>query len=278
MLRPKSMANSGSSGPLPAKTTWGTGDYPQMAELLLPASQVLTNVIEPHAGDRVVDLACGTGNAALLAAKKGAGVVGVDFEPALLKIASERAVAAGLTVHWLEGDLASPDLPEDAFDVVLSVFGIMYVPDQQAAAHTLAALCRPGGIIGLAAWAPNSFMPVMGRTLGPYLPPPPPGGHPPARWGDERSLSRMLEAEGIYSVESMRRELSLEFDDVLSARDFLIATAGHVVQEKGRLVEEGRWNDLLTELYTLVNENNCTPGNDVVLSLDYLISVAHKPF
>lgn len=260
------------------KTTWGVGDYPLMAERLLPAAKVLIGLIDPRPGEHLADVACGTGNLAILAAKRGARVVGIDFEPTLLEIASARAVQEDLDIQWVEADV-DKGLPGEQFDIVTSVFGVMYVPDQAKAVNTLVSLCRPGGVIGLAAWAPNSLMSAMGRALGPYLPPLPTSGFPPARWGDERALHGMFEEEKIYSysIANVRRELQLVFDDVQQGRDFLLDTAGHVVAERQRLQDEGRWEDLLTQMYSFVRENNCTPGNDVVLSLDYLVSVIQKP-
>jgi SAM-dependent methyltransferase len=258
------------------KTTWGLGDYAAMAQVLMPAAKVLLDAVDIKPGERVVDLACGTGNAAILAAKRGAKVMGVDLEPALLKIAADRAVESKVVIEWVQADARSAPLPACSVDVVLSVFGVMYVPDQQQTAHALARLCRPGGIIGLAAWAPNSFLTAMGRVLASYLPPPA-GAYPPARWGDVASLSDLFAAEGIHSVQSARRSLPLSFDDVQEARDFLISTAGHVLAEQPRLLEEGKWNDLLADLSALVRQSNRSPGLGVVVNLDYLVSIAQKP-
>lgn len=257
-------------------TTWGLGDYSAMAQKLVPAAKVLVEAIDLRPGERVVDLACGTGNAAILAAQRRARVMGVDLEPALLKIAADRAMESKLVIDWVQADVRSAPLPACSIDVVLSVFGVMYVPDQQQAAHALVRLCRPGGIIGLTAWAPNGFLPAMGRTLAPYLPPPP-LGYPPARWGDTGAVSDLFEAEGIHSIQNARRSLPLWFEDVQEARDFLVATAGHVLAEQPRLVEEGRWNDLLADLGALIRQSNRSPGLGVVLNLDYLVSIAQKP-
>jgi ubiquinone/menaquinone biosynthesis C-methylase UbiE len=154
------------------KTTWGFGDYPAMAKVLLPAAKALVDVVGVRPGERVLDLACGTGNAAILAAQRGAEVMGVDIEPALLEIAARRAAESNVTVTWIEADVGSPSFPRPYFDVILSVFGVMYVSDHKRAVNAVASLCRPGGIIGLTAWAPQGFMTAMGRTLAPYLPPP----------------------------------------------------------------------------------------------------------
>lgn len=249
-----------------------------MARALLPAAQVLLRAIGIQPGERVVDLACGTGNAAILAAGTGAQVVGVDREPCLLRIAAQRAGDAGLAVKWVEADAGSSGLPESSFDVVLSTFGVIYLADRPAAARALAGLCRPGGVIGLTAWAPEGFITSMARTLAPYLGPADAAAPDPAPWGDDRRLAGMLAAQGIHCLQSARRVLSLSFDNVQTARDFFLDTSGHVMARRTRLEAEGRWKDLLADMYALVSECNCAQGNDVQLSLDYLVSVAQKPF
>ncbi|MEX2553940.1 MAG: class I SAM-dependent methyltransferase [Actinomycetota bacterium] len=259
------------------KTTWGLGDYPAMAELLLPAATVLLDALDVKPGERVLDLACGTGNAAILAAHKGARVVGVDLEPALLEIAAGRAAEKDLVIEWIEVDARAAPFPPASFDVVLSVFGVMYVPDQRQAVRSVTRLCRRGGIIGLTAWAPNGFMPAMGRVLAPFLPPLPPGSYPPERWGDEAWLSGLFGAEGIHSLRSARRTIPLHFEDVQEARDLLVATAGHVIAQRPRLLEEGKWNDLLADLSALVRQSNRAHGLGVTLNLDYLATLVQMP-
>ena len=144
----------------------------------------------PH-GEAVLDVACGTGNGALAAAARGAApVVGVDLEPALLELARE--AAPDVPVDWRVGDAVALPVDDAAFDVVVSVFGVMYAFDQPAAARELARALKPGGRAVLANWVPGSFLPAMGAALSPFLPPPPPGGAPPPRWGDEPAATALL--------------------------------------------------------------------------------------
>ncbi|MGZ4197036.1 MAG: class I SAM-dependent methyltransferase [Solirubrobacteraceae bacterium] len=163
-----------------AATTWGVGEYALIAERLAPAAQEVVDLAEVTHSDRVLDVACGTGNAALFAARRGATVVGLDFEPILLEIAKARAREDGLDIEWMLADLQSAPLERAAFTVVLSAFGVMYASDHDAAAAALARCSAPGARLALAAWVPGSFMPAMGAALAPYLPPPP-GGTPPSR-------------------------------------------------------------------------------------------------
>src|SRR3954468_21674048 len=221
-----------------------------MAERLAPAAARIVDAARVGPGVRVLDVACGTGNAALAAVERGARAVGVDFEPALLAIARERPGAD--RADFLEGDACGLPVGEGMFDVVLSVFGVMYAPDHAAAARELARVAAPGARIGLAAWTPGSFMPAMGAVLAPYLPPPPPGSGPPSRWGDESALAELLAAHAVDLESTGRERLALDFDDAGEAVDFLIDTAGHVIAERPRLEAEGRWDSLRRDLAALV--------------------------
>src|SRR4051812_43014442 len=138
-----------------------------MAERLEWPARQLVALAQVSKGERVLDIGCGTGNAALAAAELGAHAVGVDFEPKLLAIARERAQEADLEVEFIEGEAAELPFLDGEFDAVVSAFGVMYAPDHEAAARELARVTKPHGRIALAAWTPGSFMPRMGATLGP---------------------------------------------------------------------------------------------------------------
>lgn len=260
-----------------AVTTWGIGDYAAMAERLSGAAELAVERAQVTSADRVLDVACGSGNAALLAARRGARVVGVDFEPALLQIARERARVDALEVDWRDGDAVALDLAGAAFTVVLSVFGVMYAADQDAAATELARCCAPGGRLALAAWTPGGFMPAMGGALAPYLPPPPPGGAPPSRWGDQEALAALLEPHGLRLRTVSRHSLVLTFADRREAVTFLVRTAGHVRQEQHDLERSGRWKDLIADLDRLVAERDEGGEDRVLLSLEYLMAEAVRP-
>jgi SAM-dependent methyltransferase len=255
-----------------AQTTWGVGEYELIADRLEPASREIVDRARVIAADRVLDLACGTGNAALIAARRGASVTGVDFEPRLLAIAADRARDSGLGVEWVCADLTTAT---GAFSVVLSAFGVMYGPDQDEAAGAVARVCQPGARVVLASWAPGSFMPAMGATLGPYLPPPL-GGGSPARWGDPEGARGLLAPHGVTVAETVSSSLPLSFADRGAAVAFLLATAGHVLAEESRLREEGRWDQLRTDLELLVDERDSGTSTGVTLECEYLVVLAEK--
>jgi SAM-dependent methyltransferase len=260
-------------------TTWAQGNYARMAWRLRPAAARVVEVAAVVDGEAVLDVACGTGNAALAAAARGASpVVGVDLEPALL--AQAREAAPEVPVDWRVGDAAALPVEDGAFDVVVSVFGIMYALDQEAAAAELARALKPGGRVVLANWVPGSFLPAMGAVLSPFLPPPNAGhppGSPPPRWGDEPAATALLTDAGLDAGAVSRESLTLEFDGRAAAVAFLVATAGHVVAERPRLEAEGRWVSLLGALAGLVAERDEGREGRVALRCDYLIVTARKP-
>jgi SAM-dependent methyltransferase len=257
-------------------STWAAGEYPLMAQRLKPAAQRAVDRARVAPGDRALDVACGTGNAALMAAARGAApVVGVDAEPALLAVAASRADELDLGIDWREGDAQALPVDDGAFDVVLSVFGVAYAGDQAGAAAELARACAPGGRVVLAHWTPESFMPAMGAALAPFLPPPPGGaGASPARWGDPAAVAELLAGAGLTPGDARAEHLTLDFEDRLSAVAFLVRTAGHVVAERPRLEAEGRWPQLLAALAALVTERSQGTGGGVALRLDYLVATA----
>jgi SAM-dependent methyltransferase len=227
-------------------------------------------------GDRVLDVACGTGNAALLAAERGAAqVVGVDLEPALLAVAATRAAETGAAVDWRIGDAAAlPGVADGGFDAVLSVFGAMYAADHHAAARELArAVTRAGGgRVVLASWAPGSLMPAFGGAVAPFLPPPPAGGSgPPSRWGDPDAVAALLGDAGLEVVAAEPEHLVLSLPDRMAAVTFLVRTAGNVLAERARLEAEDRWGELLAAVAGTVAERDAGVGGRVALRCDYLL-------
>ncbi|MFE1591308.1 class I SAM-dependent methyltransferase [Nocardia sp. NPDC058705] len=225
-------------------------------------------------GDRVVDIATGTGNAALLAAERGGRVVGIDFETALLRVAEERAHAARSDVEWLWGDLEALPLPDQSTDVVISVFGVMYAADHGIAARELERVAAPGARVVLASWVPGSVLPAMGQVLSGYLPPPPAGSGPPSRWGDPVALTGLLEPHGLRLTATSTSRITLPFTSSEDAADFLIRTAGHVVCERDRLTAEGRWDALHQDLCRFVEQRAESRAGHLSLPLDYLLASA----
>jgi SAM-dependent methyltransferase len=259
-----------------AATTWGVGEYPVMAQRLRSAARRTVARARVAPGDRVLDVACGTGNAALVAAERGAAeVVGVDVEPALLEVAAARSAETGAAIDWRIGDaedLRGAGVADASFDAVLSVFGAMYAADHEAAARELARAVAPGGRVVLASWTPGSFLPAMGAALAPFLPPPLAGSSgPPSRWGDAAACAELLAGAGLEVAAAQAEHLVLALPDRMNAVAFLVRTAGHVLAERPRLEAEGRWGELLAALGGLVAQRDSGVDGRVALRCDYLL-------
>jgi SAM-dependent methyltransferase len=175
------------------RQTWSSGDYSVIARQVVLPSELLAEAVDLRPGAPVLDVACGSGNAALAAARSGAQVVGVDYVPDLLARARQRAAAEGLAVEFQLGD--AEDLPFDAasFDAVLSVFGSMFTPDHYRSAAEMIRVARPGGRIGIVAWTPEGFIGEMFRTITGHVPGPA-GVASPLLWGTRDHLKDLFGA------------------------------------------------------------------------------------
>jgi SAM-dependent methyltransferase len=246
--------------PAPGGPDWGVGHYEHTAAQLLPAARVVVERAAPAPGERVVDVGCGTGNAALLAAERGARVIGVDPSPRLLEVAAEEAAARGLDATFAAGDAAGLPLADGEADLVLSVFGAIFAPDPEAAAAEMARVLAPGGRIVLAAWVPGGAISqavrasreAVTRALG--APPP----APPFAWHERDALAGLFRPHG-FELASFD-EASIWFG-ARSPRDFLAAeSANHPLAVAGRAVLEPRGeiaalDERLLAIYEAANED-----------------------
>lgn len=194
------------------QTIWATGDFNEIARLTMPMSEALCRAVDPRPGQRVLDLACGTGNAALVAGRRYCEVTGIDYVPALIERAKLRAVAEGMAIDFRVGDAQALPVPDASFDVVLSALGVMFAPDQEKAASELLRVARPGARIGLVSWMPEGFGGEFFAAHARYVPPPA-GLQPPTRWGTEAGLEELIGA-GTASIESERRSIFAYFRSI----------------------------------------------------------------
>jgi ubiquinone/menaquinone biosynthesis C-methylase UbiE len=191
--------------PIKAKqqAAWASGDYAVIGTTLQIVGESLCEALDVRAGQRVLDVAAGNGNATLAAARRWCDVVSTDYVGALLERARARASAEGLAVQFEQADAENLQFEDGAFDVVLSTFGVMFTPNQEKAASELARVCKPGGKIGLANWTPSSFVGEMFKVMGRYIPPAP-AVRPPSLWGTEERL-RELFGNRIAALQAPRR-------------------------------------------------------------------------
>jgi len=170
---------------------WATGDYAVVGTTLQIVGERLCEAVDLHAGDRVLDVAAGNGNATLAAARHFASVTSTDYVGALLDRGKERAKAERLAIAFQEADAEALPFGDGSFDVVLSTFGVMFAPDQEKAAREMSRVVRKGGRIGLASWTPDGFIGQLFKTIGKHVPPPA-GVKSPALWGTEARLAELF--------------------------------------------------------------------------------------
>ena len=185
---------------------WAAGDFSMVATGSTIVGESLCESVDLRAGERVLDIATGSGNTALAAARRHCDVIGVDFVPALLERARERAHAERLSIDFREADAEKLPFADASFDAVLSTFGVMFAPDQAKAAAELLRVCRPGGKIGLTAWPPEGFIVELQCAAARFSPPPPPGFRSPVLWGTEKRV-RELFNNNVTSLSLARRTL-----------------------------------------------------------------------
>src|SRR3954469_10692922 len=188
---------------------WASGGFSVVASRIVFQAECLCEAADLQAGWRVLDVATGSGNAAIAAARRGCEAVGIDYVPALLQRGRIRAAAEHLDVRFVEGDAEDLRFPDASFDAVISIYGVMFAPDHRRAAAELARVCRPGGRIALASWTPDGFIGETFRIFSRYLPPAP-GLEPPVRWGDTVHLDSLFR-QTAASVTSHRRTAVFRF-------------------------------------------------------------------
>lgn len=172
---------------------WASGDYPSMVEtFLLPLGPKLVEACGITAGMRVLDVAAGTGNASIPAAKTGADVTASDLTPELFDAGRRRAQAEGVELEWVEADAENLPFDDQSYDVVMSSIGAMFAPHHQEVADEMVRVCRPGGTIGMLNWTPEGMIGALFRTMGPFAPAPPPGAQPPPLWGSEEHVKELF--------------------------------------------------------------------------------------
>ena len=185
------------------QATWSTGDYSIIGARIALTSEHLIDTADLRSGDRVLDVACGSGNASLAAARAGCRVTGVDYVPSLLERSRTRAAAEGLDIDFTTGDAQALPFEDASFDAAISVFGAMFAPDHRATAGELLRVTRSGGTIAVANWTPDGFIGSLLKTVGAHVPPPP-GVRPGVLWGEQAHIEELFDA-GASAIRNHRR-------------------------------------------------------------------------
>jgi SAM-dependent methyltransferase len=259
------------------RSMWASGDYPSMVEtFLLPLGPRLVEACEIGPGVRVLDVAAGTGNAAIPAAARGAAVVASDLTPELFEAGRARAAAEGVKLEWVEADAEDLPFADASFDAVISSIGVMFAPHHQAAADELVRVCRPGGTIGLLSWTPEGMIGGVFRTIGPFAPAPPPGAQPPPLWGGEEHLRELLGDR--VEIDSIERD-TLEVTAFERPADF----AEHFKQRYGPTIaaqanarRNEREPEFVEALDRYYEEQNLGGAEDARFEMEFLLTVGRK--
>jgi len=253
---------------------WGTGDYAAIGTRIQIISETLCDAADLRSGSRVLDVAGGTGNTALAAARCGSRVVSLDYVPALLDRARTRAAAEGLDLELVEGDAQALPFPDASFDAVVSAVGVMFAPDQQRVADELLRVCRPGGTIALANWTPEGFIGGLLRTVGAHVPPPA-GVAPPPLWGSEDHVRGLL-GGGVSALRARRRHYAFRFDSAEQFVEFFRDNYGPTVVAFAALPPDGR-EALAADIAALARRFDRLGGDGpVAIPAEYLEVVATR--
>ena len=249
------------------QAAWSSGDYALIGTTLQIVGEELCEALDVRAGQRVLDVAAGNGNASLAAARRGCEVMATDYVPALLERARERAQAERLVIEFRQADAEALPFDDASFDAVVSTFGVMFTPDQERAAGELVRTCRHGGKIGLANWTPEGFIGQLFKTIGRYVPPPA-GVKSPALWGTRGRLSELFEAHAA-SVTSSQRHFVFRYRTPAHWLDTFRTWYGPVLKAFAAL-DRVQQQALERDLLALVGEFNRAKDGTMVVPGEYL--------
>jgi ubiquinone/menaquinone biosynthesis C-methylase UbiE len=253
---------------------WATGDYPLMVDtFLLPLGPRLVEACGIGPGMRVLDVASGTGNAALPAAATGAEVVASDLTPRLLEAGQQRAEAEGLTLQWQEADAESLPFDDESFDVVMSCIGVMFAPHHQAAADELVRVCRAGGTIGLLSWTPEGMLGQLFATMKPYAPPPPPGAQPPPLWGSEEHVAELFGGRVQFTTQRREKLEITAFPQAHGYAEHFKSYYGPTIATRANAERNGVAADLDAALDAFSDTWNLAEDGPARFEHEYLLSV-----
>ena len=256
------------------RAMWASGDYPALAhDLIADLGPALVDACGVRPGMRVLDVAAGAGNAALVAADAGADVVAADLTPELFAAGRAAAAERGVEVTWQEADAEALPFPDAAFDIVMSCVGVMFAPHHQQAADELVRVCRPGGTIGLLNWTPEGFIGQMFAVMKPYAAPPAPGAQPPPLWGDERHVAALL-GDRVERVQACRQSVAIPFATGAEFRDYFKQRYGPTIAVYRNLSADIQRATELDRALAELGEKNLAATGTATMNWEYLLITA----
>ncbi|WP_029113524.1 class I SAM-dependent methyltransferase [Mycobacterium sp. URHB0044] len=257
------------------RAMWASGDYPKLAdELVSPLGPVLVEATGVGPADSVLDVAAGTGNAAIPAAQTGASVIASDLCPELLEHGRRLATERGVDLEWREANAHELPFGDDEFDVVMSCIGVMFAPFHQLAADELVRVCKPGGRIGVISWTPEGHIGQLWAAMRPYAPPPPPGAQPPPLWGNEDHVRALL-GDRVIDVTTERRMLAVtQFADGAEFRDYFKTLYGPTIAVYRNIADDPERVAALDADIARVGDSVLSSSS--TMDWEYLLVVARK--
>jgi ubiquinone/menaquinone biosynthesis C-methylase UbiE len=256
-----------------SKLIWSLGDYRELAQRTLPASEALVEAMGIAEGQDVVDVAAGNGNFAVLAAKRSARVVAADITPEMIGLGRARSEAEGVEIEWVEADAEDLPFEDGRFDCAGTVFGSMLTPRPEVAAAELFRVVKPGGVVGMSNWTPDSFIGRQMAISSSYVPNP--EGVPPAsQWGVE-DVVRQRFGDMAESIEFERGTASLQFESLEAMQEWFEQNAGPAVAAK-RFMEPEVHEQFMGDLRELIGEMNQADDGSVLIESEFLVVVARK--
>jgi SAM-dependent methyltransferase len=252
------------------RAMWGAGDYPALSEYISHVGERVVPAAGVDAGMRVLDVACGTGNAALPAARAGADVTGLDLVPALLEAGRAKAAEAGVEIDWVEGDAENLPFDDDGFDRVFSTFGHMFAPRHRRTADEMSRVCRSGGAIAICCWTPEGTVGDVFAASASYMPPPPDFAEPPILWGTEDHVKEMFGSVA-SDFEFERHSATINWESTRGFAEYFFERFGPLVTARQMLGE--RFDELGEKIVAIFAEPNEADDGSLTLPQEYLQSV-----
>jgi SAM-dependent methyltransferase len=250
------------------KATWVAGDFGEIAKFTTKAAENFVERLPIGNGIKVLDVACGTGNTAIPAARAGGVVTGVDIAENLLEQARKRAASEKLAIHFREGDAEELPVADEEFDVVLSMYGAMFAPRPERVAAELVRACRRGGTIAMANWTAEGFVGKSFQLTAKFVPPPP-GLPVPVLWGN-KNVVRQRFAEGVSNLSLTRHTAVFDFPfPPREAVELFRRYFGPTQMAFARLDESGR-AELASALEALWSDHNVASNNETRIEAEYL--------
>jgi SAM-dependent methyltransferase len=252
------------------RATWESGDYGACSPCIAEVGELVVTRAGITPRMRVLDVACGTGNAARPAARAGARVTGLDLAATLLDAGRAKAEAEGLEIEWREGDAENLPFENGSFDRLLSTFGHMFAPRHRQTAQEMARVCRRGGVIVTATWTPDGVFGDLSKAAVPYMPPPPDYASPPALWGREDHVRELF--GGLATAFELERHVNrIEWESVEAFADFFMAHFPPMVTAQVMLGE--RFSEMRERIIDIWRRRNDATNGRLLLPQEYLLSI-----